>query len=232
MKHIYSDVSHFRAPYKNVSVRGFGATTTNGDVPVPGATCPSTPAQVNQISVLGADGIRRFTKPESDRLISSLHSYKSIFLSATEVKIEPITTEEMAAASADPSSAYAANLEAMRADRWAASKMLEGYAVYLPFAIMCPTEALMSATGLRIGATPSADVEAMKAASVWPTPEMPIGAYLSTDTDKKAATSQASMTPALWALGIIAVVGVGAVMLTKKSKTRTAGRPGLGSLKA
>lgn len=231
MNHIYSDVSHFRAPYQNVSVRGFGANT-NGEVPVPGATCPTTPEQVDQISVLGADGIRRFTKPESDRLISSLHSYKAIFLSATEVKIEPITSEEMAAAAADPSSAYAANLEAMRADKWAASKILEGYAVYLPFALMCPTEALSSPTGLRIGATPSADVEAMKAASVWPSAEMPIGAYLSTATDTKAATSKAGITTAMWAIGIVAAVGVGAVLLTKKSKTRTAGRPALGSLRA
>lgn len=220
---MYSDVSHFRAPYQNVSVRGFGAVTNGGEVAVPGSTCPTDPASVNVVSTLGGDGIRRYTPAEADQLLSQLHGWRVIFLTTTEVKIEPITTEEMAAAQADP--AYGATLEGMRASKWIADKVAEGFAIYAPFTILCPTEEILtSSIGLRIGATLATDRKQMAAASVWPTPEMPMGAYL---VDPAAggtlAVAKSDVTVALWALGIVAAIGAGAYMVSRSRRGRYAG---------
>jgi len=121
--------------------------------------------------------------------------------------------------------AVKAQVESMRATKWIADKVKEGYAVMVPFTIMWGTaQALATQAGIQIGGTKAADKEAMKAASSWPTPEAPIGAYIAEPGEAQAVVpgkpATAGITPALWALGIVAVIGGAAYAMTRTTRPR------------
>lgn len=210
--HVYSDISHFRAPYRNWAVHGFG----------------QTPDQIAEVSAVGADGVRRYNSGWRDTILGMLNGYKTTFITSTQVKVTPFSQAEIQQAS--QSAEAAAFLESLRADLWVAQKVSEGYAVMVPFSFLFDQAgALASETGLQLGATPASDKASMKAASDFPSPDAPLGAYVAEPGSMpkpglSVKTSQAGLTPLLWAAGVIAILGGGAYYLSKKSRGRVGGR--------
>jgi hypothetical protein len=217
--HTYSDISHFRAPYRNVAVHGFGQE-------------PAQPQKINEVSEVSADGVRRYKAGWRETIMWMLSTYRYIFLTNTQVKLTPMTQSELQAA--EQSAEAGALLASMRADRWVEQKVREGYAVMVPFGFLFdPAGALASEAGLQLGATTATDKAAMVAASEFPSPDAPIGAYVAEPGAMPIpkpggrvakAPSEAGLTPLLWAAGIIVLLGGGAYYLSKKSTPRVGGR--------
>ena len=215
----YQDISHNRAPYRNVAVRGFGQEA-------------AALSDINKVSEVGADGVRRYKTGWRESVMGMLAAYRYIFLTNTQVKLTPLTQQELQAA--QQSAEAGALLASMRADRWVEQKVREGYAVMVPFNFLFDAEgALASDTGLQLGATAATDKAAMVAASQFPSPDAPLGAYVA---EPGAVTipkpggmvaqvpSEAGLTPLLWAAGIIVALGGTAYYLSKKRKPRVGGR--------
>lgn len=217
--HQYSDISHLRTPYRNVAVHGVGQEST-------------ALKEIDVVSEVGSDAVRRYKPGWAESVMSMLSSYRYIFLTNTQVKLTSLTQQELQAA--EQSAEAGALLASMRADRWVEQKVREGLAVMVPFSFLFdPEGAMASEAGLQLGATAATDKAAMVAASQFPSPEAPIGAYVAEPGAialpkpggmVAQAPGQAGITPLLWAAGVIVALGGTAYYLSQKRRGRVGGR--------
>lgn len=130
----YTDISHFRAPYKNsyvyTGVNGFGQEP-NGQ--------PASPV-VNLTGAVEADdqGRNHWTDDATKTIKGILTKYRAVFLSDRAVKVVPFTLQELEMAKADP--AAGAMLKATSAATWTEQKLKEDYVVFATMGILDPSK--------------------------------------------------------------------------------------------
>lgn len=139
----YTDISHFRAPYKNSwPYTGISGLGQNG---APPALSPDQEAALAQYVLPGDDGSIAYRPQVAANLRKQLQGYRAIFLTDRTIKVEPYSPEELAAMEADP--AARATLIAYGADRWIEDKLAEGMVIFASWGVLIPglTEANLAA---------------------------------------------------------------------------------------
>jgi len=118
----YTDISHFRAPYKNSAVyTGVGA---DGDAAAQAVTTD--------------DEGRVHYKPEvADVIMTSLKGYAAVWLSDRAVALTPLTPEQQAAV--DANADYGKQI---LASAWAEKKLSEGNVIFATLGVVFPSAGL------------------------------------------------------------------------------------------
>lgn len=143
----YTDVSRFRAPYKNsalyTGVAGFGQD-------------PTTPEAAIAQSVEVKDGVVHWKPEVADVIITGLRGYTAVHLSARAAQIAPLTTEQAAALAQGQPLA-----EAMSAQTWVENKLKEGNVVFATPGVIFP----VTGASRQLAAVPKNDPETVKMTS-------------------------------------------------------------------
>lgn len=116
----YTDISHFRAPYKNSAIyTGVGAADAS--------------SALAQVTVTDDQG-RVLYKPEvQDVIKASLKGYAAVWLSDRAVALEPLTAEQQAAIAQNPD--YAKQISA---EAWFDKKLSDGNVVFATLGVVFP----------------------------------------------------------------------------------------------
>lgn len=209
----YTNIAHFRAPYKNSYVyTGVG----NDDFPV--APPPSNGAAAEKelmekhLSV-GKDGSLSWNADTAHALREALKGYDTTFTSTAgmgvAVEVKPFTTEEFNAAANDPSAA--AMLRARSGATWVDQQAAEGKVVFASVGLLVP-----GAGPKTLAALDPADRERISFASrIMPILALPGAVTPPAPTPGKVTpTSKASIfaSPTALAVGVVLVGGMGVVV--------------------
>jgi len=216
----YTNIAHFRAPYKNSYVyTGVGQdevpVAPPAGPPPPDAMDPARKELMKHITV-GKNGQLSWNTDTANLLRKALKGYGTVHLSNEAVKVIPFTPVEMNAATADPK--VAALLEARSGATWVNQRAAEGKVVFASVGMFVP-----GAGEKNLAALDPADRERVDATSrLMPILAVP-GAVSPPTPGKVTPTSKASIfqSPAALAVGVVVVGGVGmAVYRGFKSKKR------------
>ena len=135
----YTDISHFRAPYKNAypytGISGFGQDPA---------------AAVSELVVVGGRKGPKYKPATAKKILESLKGMRAIFLSPTSIAVAPLTPAERAAAAADPNAR--AMLESSLASKWVDEQLALGHIVFAK-----PGVAIAGASEPELLAVPQAD---------------------------------------------------------------------------
>lgn len=208
----YTDISHFRAPYENVVISGFGQEVP----PAPPAPPPPPTAAPNGLTEeaiidVSPAGIRRL-KPSIQKLIDDtlMGAYGAIHIGGqfNNVQLVPFTPEEMQLASTDPTAATV--LRSRSAGTWCAQQVKAGNVVFMS---MTTAVALMSGQPLppgadQLGTFPSGSDQAIAAA------KSPLGVVLKGDPGGEVAI--AGLGVGLIVAGVLVVGGLAFMAMRKK----------------
>jgi hypothetical protein len=127
----YTDISHFRAPYKNAYFAGFGQEAPPPPPGPPGGLVPD-PGMIDQM-VEKKGGIY-YWRPEARAAVieTLLPGLRTIFVGGMQelVEVVPFSSEEIAAANANPEAK--AYLEGLSAYNWMKAKLKENKVVLAP----------------------------------------------------------------------------------------------------
>jgi len=216
----YTDISHFRAPYKNAMISGYGAEEVTPPPPPPngnGATNPFVTTDKR-----GYNFVASSIKP---MLMQTLGMYGFIFQGGqfNNVKLTPFTNEELTIAASNPQAK--AILDSRKATNWIAEQVDAGQVVFMNQVTLA---AIMSGQALpagsdQLGTFPAGSDQAKEAA------KSPLGVVVAGDPDGRGF-SIAGLGPIGIAIAAVAVVGGIAVYRAYgKDKRGKAGRMSLGS---
>jgi hypothetical protein len=200
----YTDISHFRAPYKNAVIGGFGAE----QVPTPPPPPNGGPTVEMYVST-DDRGYRTVNKQLQPILNKTLEHYGTVFIggAGNNVKISPYTPEQLAAAKADP--AAKAFLDSMSAATWVKKQVDAGQVVFATVGTLAAVLSGASVPGSdMLGTWPAGSDQAKEAA------KSPIGVVIGGDPE--GAFAFAAMGPVAIALVAAGVVGAGYWFMTRK----------------
>jgi hypothetical protein len=140
---------------------GYGMCTT----PAAAAAAPGeiTMENINAITVVGADGVRRYKPDAAAFALELLKSWGATQLTNLLVKVEPFPAALLEAANAGDEGAKS-TIALANARAWVDARVAQGYAVFVPYAVLWNTTEAMAA-GIQCFATPSTDKETMKTAT-------------------------------------------------------------------
>jgi hypothetical protein len=197
----YTDVSHFRAPYKN-SWPYTGISGLGEEVPVGpnGLEEHIEPGQELLHFVLRDEqGRMVYIEEVAEVIVKNLAGARAIWLSDRAVALEPFTAEELAAAAADPG---AAEMLAQQSGKtWLEQKLQEGNVVFATPGVVLPQ---MGAK--QLAAVPKEETETVRMTSH-------IAPILA-----EPSMLAALMTPA--GIAVAAVLGGGVLYLLLRKKRR------------
>lgn len=127
----YTEISHFRAPYKNAYIAGFGAETAPPTPTVTTETPGGGPAQAQLVTV-DEKGYRSINKNVRPLIMNALMFYGTTFIGGptNTVKIAPFTAEMLAAAK-DGNAQAQAIVGGMNARTWAEKQASDGKVVFM-----------------------------------------------------------------------------------------------------
>ncbi len=126
----YTDISHFRAPYKNSYLyTGVGAVA---------APITPTPDQAMlAATVSDSDGL--YWRPEAvDMLMNVLSASGSVFMSPHAVQVEALTAEQMDALAKSPELRKSMEKAGLLARWWVEQRLSEGHVVFATFGVGFP----------------------------------------------------------------------------------------------
>jgi len=152
----YTDVSHFRSPYKNswpyTGISGLGAEVPVG--PPGGAVTiePGSPEALAQFVEQDDKGRMRYKAKVAEVLMANLEQARAVFLSDRAVAVQSFSPEEMAAAASSP--AAAEQLAAHSGVAWVERKLGEGNIVFATLSLVTP-----GATDRQLAAVPKDELE-------------------------------------------------------------------------
>ncbi|MBW2672234.1 MAG: hypothetical protein JRD89_02310 [Deltaproteobacteria bacterium] len=152
----YTDVSHFRAPYKNswpyTGINGLGAEVPVGP-PGGGPTIqPGTPEALAQFVEQDDKGRMRYKSEVAEVLLQNLEQARAVFLSDRAVAVQSFSPEEIAAAASSP--AAAKQLAAQSGSAWVERKLGEGNIVFATLSLVTP-----GAGDRQLAAVPKDEIE-------------------------------------------------------------------------
>jgi hypothetical protein len=137
----YTDVSHFRSPYKNswpyTGTGGFGDDVPvgpNGSGPPPGYIEPGQ--ALLQFVLIDEQGRVIYQDTVAEVLLKNLEQARAVFLSDRAVSLIPFTPEEAAVAAAD--SGAKSILLAASAAAWVKRKLKEGNVIFATPGLVLP----------------------------------------------------------------------------------------------
>lgn len=208
----YTDISHFRAPYKNAVISGFGVEQPQPPPPPPAPGAPTV-----EMFVTTDDRGYRFVKKELQPILNkTLENYGTVFIGGVgnNVKISAYTPEQLAAAQSDP--AAAAFLKSMSAKTWIDKQVDEDQVVFMGVGTLV---AILSGQPLPPGAdmlgTWAAETPEAKEAA-----KSPIGVVIGGDPD--GGISLATVGPIAIAVVAAGVIGGLYWLATRKKGAPTA----------
>lgn len=217
----YTDISHFRAPYKNAYISGYGQEPAQSVLIVNGAPPPApppTPAPPGTPSaamyVTKDERGYHFVKKELQPiLMKTLEQYGTTFIGGpgNNVKITPYTPEQLNAGKADPKAA--AFLKSMSAAEWVKKQVSDGQVVFMMVGTLVAVMSGMATPDAMLGTWPAGSKEAQEAAKA------PFGVVVGGDPD--GGVTLAGIGPVAIALVAAAAVG-GIYLLTRKRGRRPA----------
>lgn len=211
----YTDISHFRAPYKNAYIAGFGGNQMYGygDAPPTPPTPPPPPAAPTAPSLdmyveTDKRGYRFVKKDLRPMLEAVLKSYSAIYITPTRIAITPVTLAEKEHAGKDPN--YAKELANRSAWKWVNDHVKAGNVAFMTTVGLA---ALMSGSELTHGAN---EIGTFKAATeqARTAAKSPLGVVVGGDPDGEGAL--AGMEP--WHMALIAAGVVGGVVLIARMR--------------
>jgi hypothetical protein len=208
----YTDISHFRAPYKNAVISGFGV-----EQPAPPPPPPAPGAPTVEMYVTTDDRGYRFVNKELQPILDkTLEHYGTVFIGGigNNVKISPYTPEQLATAKADP--AAAAFLKSMSAKTWIDKQVDEGQVVFATVGTLVAIMSGVSVPGSDMLGTWAAETPEAKDAA-----KSPIGVVIGGDPDGRGMLA-AAMGPVAIALVAAGVIGGVYWLATRKKGAPTA----------
>ena len=212
----YTDISHFRAPYKNAMISGFGAedvTSVTPPPPPPPSLEPGAPSNANPFVVTDSRGYNIVAPAIGPMLMQTLSMYGYIFLGGAfnNVKLVPFTPEELAAAQADATAASI--LGARQVTKWIADQIANGNVVFMsqPTLAAIMTGQQLPPGADQLGTFPAGSDDAKAAAKA------PTGVVIAGDPDA-GGFSIAGLGPV--GIALVAAAAVGGVYLYRRSKKR------------
>ncbi len=218
----YTNVAHFRAPYKNSYVY----TGVGQEPPVGPPPAPLDPFA--QYVDTNAKGQRRYNPTAATVLKGNLILYRAVFVNDRAITIAPFTPEELAAAKASPNAA--AMLEASSAATFVKQKLREGNVVFAAQGVFI--EAVLKERGLFDLFTPA---EFQVRASILAVPANEEAAVTQTSKTFPILAEPSLLaglisTPAGFAVGAVALGALGLAIykgVTKKKRASPMSPPGL-----
>jgi hypothetical protein len=228
----YTDISHFRAPYKNAYIAGFGGSSMRGyGYYGYGDAVPATPPPPPNGTIVNGNGngaaISPFVVKDErgyflvkpavrDQLMKTLATYGTTFLGGPTNRhiIRPYPPEMLAAT--DPTTK--AIVESMNAAKWVKDQVAAGQVV---FGLQSLLTGVLSGQAVpddqsELGVFPVGSMEAKDAAKA------PFAVVFGGDPDKKvAAPGEDWMAKVGGPIGIAVIAGVavgGIYLLTRKKK--------------
>lgn len=198
----YTDIAHFRSPYENSVISGFGQT------PAP----PPPPELTEEAIVDTSEEGYRTLKPSVQKLVMDTltGAYAAVHMGGeyNNAQLVPFTAEEMQLASTNPDAA--AILRSRSAGTWVEQQLKDDQVV---FAAMPTVMGLMSGQALapgadQLGTFPKGSVQAKEAA------KSPMGVVLAGDPE--GGVTIAGLNIGLIAVGVILVGGAAYMAMRKK----------------
>lgn len=201
----YQEISHFRAPYKNVWSMG---ATSDTPPPPPGPGGSLEPPGGDDAAILAMydidDGVHVFKPKVRDQILARLVVRRVIFITGDRVNTVPYTPEEIAAMETPEGQATLAPLQA---SKWVADKVKEGKVVFAPPSLLMPE----GAGSKELAAIPASDTEAVKTAASTPM----AGILAGYSPGFFANLSTANL---LVAAGVLALIGGGYYMYRRRDR--------------
>ena len=158
----YTDVSHFRSPYKNswpyTGVSGFGTDVPvgpNGGGPV---IAPGTPEALSQLVEADGEGRMRYKPEVAEVILKNLSQARAIFLSDRAVAVESFSPEEKGVFEVD--SAARDLLMSQSGAAWVERKLDEGNVIFATLSVVTP-----GAGDKQLAAVPKGEAETIKMTS-------------------------------------------------------------------
>src|SRR5690606_20294016 len=126
----YTNIAHFRAPYKNAYFAGYGDESPPPPPGPPGGLMPD--ANVIDQMVEKKGGVYYWKEGPRENAIMLLPSLRTIFIGGVQelVEVVPFSSEEIAAANANPEAK--AYLDSLSAYNWMKAKLAEDKVVIAP----------------------------------------------------------------------------------------------------
>lgn len=155
----YTDVSHFRMPYKN----SWPYTGIGADVPVgPNGAAPAEHIEPGQelLQFVQQDeqGRQRYRDEVAEVIVANLSQARAVYLSDRAVALQSFSPEEVAAAAADP--AAKEMLAAASGAAWLERQLDEGNVVFATPGVVLP-----GAGDKQLAAVPKAERETVRMTS-------------------------------------------------------------------
>jgi hypothetical protein len=231
----YTDISHFRAPYKNAYIAGFGGSSMRGyghygyGTEVPPAAPPPPPngavvpngngAPLSPYVVRDERGYFLVKPAVREQLMKTLSTYGTTFLGGPTNRhiIKPFAPEILAAAQAGDANAKAL-VDGYNAAKWVKDQLAAGQVV---FGLQTLLTGVLSGQAVpenqsELGVFPTGSAEAKDAAKA------PFAVVFAGDPDKKvAAPGEDWMAKIGGPIGVAVIAGVavgGVYLLTRKKK--------------
>lgn len=207
----YQEISHFRAPYKNVW--SMGATTDAPPPPGPGGSLEPPGGDDAAIKALYdvEDGVHIFKPAVRDQIMAMLVVRRVIFISGDRVNTVLYSPEEIEAMKTPEGQAVLAPLQA---SKWVVDRVKEGKVVFAPPSLLMPE----GVGSKELAAIPASDEQAVKTAASTPGAGI-LGGY------SPGFLSNITTTKAAVALGVLALVGGGFYLYSRKGKRRQTAMP-------
>jgi hypothetical protein len=158
----YQDISHFRAPYKNVWSMGADAPPSPG--PGGSLTPPGGDTAAFQALYDVKDGVHIFKPEVRNQILALLGLRRVVFVGGPNERVNtvPYTAEEIEAMKTPEGQALFAP---MQASKWVAERVAEGKAVFAPAWMLMPDDATSTK---ELAAIPAKDTDRVKEAASTP----------------------------------------------------------------
>ncbi|MHC4984854.1 MAG: hypothetical protein ACYTFO_01730 [Planctomycetota bacterium] len=200
----YTNIAHFRAPYKNSYVY----TGVGQDVPVAPPGPPASPEQaVKQFIETDKEGRHRFNAKTASSLRKALESYNAIWLNDQSRLLEPFSPEQLQAAK--DNAGYASQLKSISGATFVEKQLAAGRVVFASIGLVVP-----GAGAKQLMSIPKEDPETVNTASrIYPILAEP-----------SALANLA--TPTNLIIGAVVVGGIGVLIYaTTRKKSRRSSAP-------
>lgn len=131
----YTDISHFRAPYKNAMIAGFGQNSQETPMTTV-ATPPPAPGGLTESQYVTKDEAgNRFLRAEIKPLVmETLSVTNTVFIGPGKVQLQRLTPEQIQAAATDPT--MKAIIESNNAKAWVEREVKAGKVVFMSVATL------------------------------------------------------------------------------------------------
>jgi hypothetical protein len=203
----YQEISHFRAPYKNVWSMG---ATTDAPPPPPGPGGALEPPGGDDAAIKAMydvqDGVHVFKPAVRDQIMAMLMVRRVIFITDDRVNTVPYSPEEIEAMKTPEGQAVLAPLQA---SKWVTDRIKQKKVVFAPPGILMPE----GAGSKELAAIPASDDQAVKLAGSTPYAGV-LGGY------STGMFANITMTNVAVAVAALAAVGGGLYLYKNRSKSR------------